>query len=80
MAGLLQNHIAVVTGAGSGIGRAIALGFAREGASVAALDIKGDSAEKPPPRSRPPAARRSSFALDVTDRAACRAVGNPSRR
>ena len=36
---LLQNHIAVVTGAGSGIGRAIAIGYAREGAQVVLLDI-----------------------------------------
>ena len=35
---LLQNHIAVVTGAGSGIGRAIANGYAREGARVVLLD------------------------------------------
>ena len=27
---LLDNHIAVITGAGSGIGRAIALGYGRE--------------------------------------------------
>ena len=46
MPGLLQNHIAAVTGAGSGIGRAIALGFAREGAAVAALDINGEAATK----------------------------------
>ena len=39
MPGLLQNHIAVVTGGASGIGRAIALGYAREGAQVAVLDI-----------------------------------------
>jgi 2-keto-3-deoxy-L-fuconate dehydrogenase len=34
MAGRLKGHIAVVTGSGQGIGRAIALGFAREGCSV----------------------------------------------
>ena len=36
---LLQNHIAVITGAGSGIGRAIANGYAREGAGVVLLDM-----------------------------------------
>jgi NAD(P)-dependent dehydrogenase (short-subunit alcohol dehydrogenase family) len=42
--GLLDKHIAVVTGAASGIGRAIALGYAKEGAQVAVLDINGDGA------------------------------------
>ena len=42
MPGLLQNHIAAVTGAGSGIGRAIALGYAREGARVVVLDINSE--------------------------------------
>jgi len=44
MAGLLDGHLAVVTGSGSGIGRAIAAGYAKQGAQVVALDIDGDSA------------------------------------
>jgi 3-oxoacyl-[acyl-carrier protein] reductase len=40
----LEGKTAVVTGAGSGIGRAIAIGFAREGASVVVSDINGDAA------------------------------------
>ena len=40
---LLANHIAVVTGAGSGIGRAIAAGYAREGAQVVLLDVNADT-------------------------------------
>jgi 2-hydroxycyclohexanecarboxyl-CoA dehydrogenase len=41
----LREKIAVVTGAGSGIGRAIALSLASEGAQVVAADLKGDMAE-----------------------------------
>jgi NAD(P)-dependent dehydrogenase (short-subunit alcohol dehydrogenase family) len=41
----LANKVAIVTGAGSGIGRAIALGFAAEGASVIAADIRLDAAQ-----------------------------------
>jgi NAD(P)-dependent dehydrogenase (short-subunit alcohol dehydrogenase family) len=36
---LLENKTAVVTGAGSGIGRAVALAFAREGARVVVSDL-----------------------------------------
>jgi 3-oxoacyl-[acyl-carrier protein] reductase len=40
----LENKIAIVTGAGSGIGRAIALGLAHEGAAIVVADITADKA------------------------------------
>ncbi|HME03668.1 MAG TPA: SDR family oxidoreductase [Solirubrobacteraceae bacterium] len=40
----MQGRIAVVTGGASGIGRAISLAFAREGARVAVLDLRADAA------------------------------------
>lgn len=43
--GKLDNQIALVTGAGSGIGRAIAQRFAAEGAMVIAADINLEAAE-----------------------------------
>ncbi|MCE2484825.1 MAG: SDR family oxidoreductase [Desulfurellaceae bacterium] len=39
MAELMQNKVALVTGASSGIGRATALAFAREGAKVVVADL-----------------------------------------
>jgi 3-oxoacyl-[acyl-carrier protein] reductase len=41
----LQGQAAVITGAGSGIGQAIALRFARAGANVAIADLNRDGAE-----------------------------------
>src|SRR5947209_7638692 len=68
---LLASHIAVVTGAGSGIGRAIALGYAREGARVVALDVNAASAAETAKLIGDAGGGASSFALDVADRAAC---------
>ena len=42
----LQNKVALVTGAGHGIGKAIAIRLATEGASVVATDIDRTSAEE----------------------------------
>jgi NAD(P)-dependent dehydrogenase (short-subunit alcohol dehydrogenase family) len=74
MPGLLQNHIAAVTGSGSGIGRAIAIGYAREGAHVAVLDINGEAASATAAEIRAAGGKAQAFTLDVTDHAACRAV------
>ncbi len=43
---LLPEKVAIVTGAGSGIGRASALRFAAEGASVVAADIRGPKVDE----------------------------------
>ncbi|HEY1092919.1 MAG TPA: 3-hydroxybutyrate dehydrogenase [Burkholderiaceae bacterium] len=42
----LKDKIAIVTGAASGIGRAIALSYAREGAKVAIADLSMEAAQK----------------------------------
>jgi 3-oxoacyl-[acyl-carrier protein] reductase len=68
---LLQNHIAVVTGAGSGIGRAIASGYAREDARMVLLDINEKSASEAAREIRDGGGKAESFALDVTRRDDC---------
>ena len=71
---LLQGHIAVVTGAASGIGRAIAKGYAREGAQLAVLDINAKAAGDVANEIRDAGGKAESFALDVTRREDCFAL------
>lgn len=68
---LLADHLAVITGAGSGIGRAIAAGYAREGARIVALDLDGRTAAETARRIREVGGDADGFTLNVADREAC---------
>ncbi len=65
----LEGRVAVVTGAGSGIGRAIAAGLARDGAALAVLDIDDAGAGETVRAIRAEGLRASAFHLDVADEA-----------
>ncbi|MBI3824524.1 MAG: SDR family oxidoreductase [Candidatus Rokubacteria bacterium] len=68
----LEDKVALVTGAGSGIGRAIALRFAEEGARVVVNDLTRERAEKTV--GELPDGRGRAMAADVSDSAQVRAM------
>lgn len=73
-AGLLAGRLALVTGAGQGNGRAIALGLARAGARVVATDLNAATAAETAALVRAEGGEAWSWTLDVTDAGACNAL------
>ena len=67
MTNVLSEQVAVVTGAGRGIGRAIALRFAKAGAHVACVSRTAENAEKVAGEIRSTGAKAWSYAVDVAD-------------
>ena len=74
MADLTKGKVALVTGAGSGIGRAAAQIFAREGAKVAAADVNRASAEETVGRIREAGGEAFGLQADVSKAAEVEAM------
>jgi len=64
----LIDKVAIITGGGSGIGRATALRFAEEGAKVIVWDINLDEAEKTVEEIKGAGGTGKAYKVDVTDR------------
>src|SRR5436190_14709558 len=64
---LLQNQVAVVTGAGRGIGRAIALKFAQQGADIVCVSRTMENSQKVADEVRALGRKAWAYAVDVSD-------------
>jgi 3-hydroxybutyrate dehydrogenase len=76
---LLKDKVAVVTGAASGIGKEIALTYAREGAKVAIADLNLDGANAAAAEIEKIGGHAIGVAMDVTSEAEVEA-GMPASR
>jgi len=64
---LLENRVAVVTGAGRGIGEAIARRLAGEGAAIAACDVMLENAQQVATSLAKGGTKANAYAVNVTD-------------
>jgi NAD(P)-dependent dehydrogenase (short-subunit alcohol dehydrogenase family) len=77
MSGLLDGKLALITGAGSGIGEAIAHGMADAGARVLVTDLRGDAAQRV---ATAIGRHATGYTVDVRDRDVCDGLASAIRR
>jgi 3-hydroxybutyrate dehydrogenase len=64
-----MNHTILITGAGSGLGKGIAMGLAKQGHSIEATDLHVESAQETAAQITAAGGRARASALDVTSEA-----------
>lgn len=74
MQGLLHDKVAIITGAGSGVGRAASLLFAEHGAKIVAADINLEAVEETVAAVAAAGGEATAVQCDVTDAAAVDAL------
>ena len=79
MTSSLNGRVAVITGAGSGMGRSMALRLAEDDARIAVWDINGEGAEETARLVRAAGGTAIAITVDCSDKAAIKAAADRTR-
>lgn len=74
MSGRVEGRVAIVTGAGSGIGEASAIRLAEEGATVVCADINEAAAQATAEKINSAGGKASAYTIDISQSQKCTAI------
>ena len=78
---ILKDRVAIITGAGQGLGQAVAREFVEEGCAVALIDVNSQTLSETEAELKEKGHRAISYALDITDyQAYGKAIGDVAER